>query len=107
MLAHQIILHNTLVLQYNCMVLERMQNDVRAVDQFIGHVHFMIQKSGYTAASECAMQEDYMGQAVISNHSHPLGTVTTSHHFCTLPLMPTTAAERIVTPHFPIDVDLT
>ena len=89
------------------MVLEWTQNDVRAADQFIGHVHFMIRKSGYTAASECAMQEDYMGQAGISNHSCPLGIVTSTLRFCTLPLMPTTAAERIVTPYFPIDVDLT
>ena len=89
------------------MVLERTQNDVHAVDQFIGHVRFMIRKSGYTAASKCAMQEDYMGQAGISNHSRSLGMVTSTSRFCTLPLMPTTAAEQIVTPYFPIDVDLT
>ncbi|KAG6372387.1 hypothetical protein JVT61DRAFT_7852 [Boletus reticuloceps] len=37
-LALQIVHRNTLVLQYNHMTLEKAQNDLRAADQFIGHV---------------------------------------------------------------------
>ena len=58
-LAHQIIHHNALILQYNCMVLEWVQDNLWATDQFIGHICLMIRKSGETAAFECAMQEDY------------------------------------------------
>ena len=56
-LACQIIHCNTLVLQYNRLVFERAQDDLHAMDRFIGHVRLMIRKSGQTAASEYAMRE--------------------------------------------------
>ena len=58
-LAHQIIHRNTLVLQYNRMVLERAQDDLHAADRFIGQVHFSIRRCGQSAAFEYAMQEDH------------------------------------------------
>ena len=54
-LARQIIHRNTLVLQYNRVVLERAQDDLRDADRFVGQVRFVIQKSGHSAAFEYAM----------------------------------------------------
>lgn len=50
-LALQIIHRNTLVLQYNRIVLEQTQDDVHAADRFVGQVRFLIRKSGQSAAS--------------------------------------------------------
>lgn len=61
-LALQIIHRNTLVLQYNRIVLEQTQDDVHAADRFVGQVRFLIRKSGQSAASEYALRQD---------HSHP------------------------------------
>ncbi|KAF8449212.1 hypothetical protein L210DRAFT_3640836 [Boletus edulis BED1] len=58
-LAQQIIHRNTLVLQYNRIVLERAQDDLHAADRFVGQVRFWIRKSGQSAAFEYAMQEDH------------------------------------------------
>lgn len=58
-LALQIVQRNTLVLQYNRMILERAQSDVRDADQFIGHVRLVVRRSGHTPAFEYAMQEDH------------------------------------------------
>ncbi|KAG6369098.1 hypothetical protein JVT61DRAFT_1514 [Boletus reticuloceps] len=41
-LALQIIHRNTLVLQYNHLLLEETQEDLRTVDRFIGHVRFVM-----------------------------------------------------------------
>jgi hypothetical protein len=43
-LTRQIIHHNTLVLQYNRMVLEQAQDDLHATDRFVGEVCFLIRK---------------------------------------------------------------
>ena len=59
-LTHQIIHHNTLVLQYNRMVLEWAQDDLHAADHFIGQVRFSIQRCGQSTAFEYAMQEDHL-----------------------------------------------
>ncbi|KAI6000003.1 hypothetical protein EDD15DRAFT_2362540 [Pisolithus albus] len=47
-LTLQIVQCNTLVLQYNRMMLERAQKDIRTADQFIGHVRLTIWGSGVT-----------------------------------------------------------
>ena len=54
-LARQIIHRNTLVLQYNRVVLERAQDDLRDADRFVGQVRFVIWKSGHSAAFEYTM----------------------------------------------------
>ncbi|KAI6135893.1 hypothetical protein EDD17DRAFT_1771846 [Pisolithus thermaeus] len=64
-LALQIIQCNMLVLQYNCMMLERAQKDICTADQFIRHVRLTIWQSGHTPAFKYAMQEV---------HSHLAGT---------------------------------
>ena len=67
-LTHQIIHRNILVLQYNRILLERTQDDLHAVDQFVGHVRLMIRRSGQTAAAfeyATRTQEDY-AQNVVS-----------------------------------------
>ncbi|KAF8552932.1 hypothetical protein OG21DRAFT_1485773 [Imleria badia] len=58
-LAHHIIHRNMLVLQYNWMVLERAQDNLRAADHFIGHVRLLIRKSGQTTAFKYVMQEGH------------------------------------------------
>lgn len=59
-LAHQIIHRNTLVLQYNRLLLEKTEDDLRTADRFVGHVRFVIRKSGIPVALEYAMREDYV-----------------------------------------------
>ncbi|KAF8432101.1 hypothetical protein L210DRAFT_865044, partial [Boletus edulis BED1] len=58
-LAHQIIYHNTLVLQYNRMVLDKTVDDLHAAEMYIGHVRLMIREGGQTVAFEYTMQQDY------------------------------------------------
>jgi hypothetical protein len=59
-LTRQIIHHNTLVLQYNRMVLEQAQDDLHATDRFVGEVCFLIRKSGQSTAYAYAMQQDHL-----------------------------------------------
>ena len=59
-LTCQIIHCNTLVLQYNRMVLEQAQDDLHAADRFVRQVHLLIHKSGQSAAYAYAMQEDHL-----------------------------------------------
>ena len=58
-LVHQIIHRNVLTLQYNCLVLEKAEEELRTADQFVGYVRARIRQSGITTASEYAMREDY------------------------------------------------
>ncbi|KAF8125561.1 hypothetical protein EV363DRAFT_1402330 [Boletus edulis] len=67
-LAHQIIHRNTLVLQYNRIVLEQAQDDLHAAGRFIGQVHFMIWRCGQSTAFEYVMQEDH--STPTSEHPH-------------------------------------
>ena len=66
-LAHQIIHWNTLVLQYNQVLLERAQDNLCAADQFVGNVQLVIWNSGQTVVFECVMQEDYAAQGSINS----------------------------------------
>ena len=59
-LTHQIILRNTLVLQYNRMISERAQDDLNATDCFVGQVCFLIHKSSQSVTYAYAMQEDHL-----------------------------------------------
>ncbi|KAI6103219.1 hypothetical protein EV401DRAFT_2079614 [Pisolithus croceorrhizus] len=61
----EIVQCNMLILQYNCMTLERAQKDICTADQFIGHVWLTIQQRSHTPVFKYAMQED---------HSHLAGT---------------------------------
>jgi hypothetical protein len=56
-LAHEIVHHNVIALQLNQLVLEDARNDSHAADEFVGHVHFTIRRSGYSVVHEQAMQE--------------------------------------------------
>ena len=58
-LALQIVHRNTLTLQYNCMLLDKAQEDLHTADCFISHVRFVIRKNGIPVAFEYAMHEDY------------------------------------------------
>ena len=76
-LTCEIIHRNILVLQYNRILLERTQDDLCAVDQFVGHVCLMIRRSSQTTAAfeyVTRTQEDY-AQNVFSV-SGPLGKYT-------------------------------
>ena len=70
-----------LVLQYNWMVLERAQDDLHAADHFVGHVHFLIQKSSQTTAFKYAMQEGHssLSSGRLSNWSMFIPEQTLSH----------------------------
>lgn len=56
-LAVEIVHRNTIALQFNRLVLERAQNDLRAADELVGYVRLSIRQSGHSAASQYAMQE--------------------------------------------------
>ncbi|KAI6096511.1 hypothetical protein F5141DRAFT_1067673 [Pisolithus sp. B1] len=58
-LAYEIVHHNTVALQLNCIVLEQAKRDLCMVDECIGHVHLIIRQSGHSAASVYAMQESW------------------------------------------------
>jgi len=68
-LVHQIIRCNTLTLQYNRIMLEKAQDELRSADRFVGHVRATIRRSGVTTACEYAMREDY-SSAAISGEPH-------------------------------------
>lgn len=57
-LALQIVHRNTLALQYNRLLLDRAQEGLRTADRFIGHVRFVIRKSGLPVTVEYTMQGD-------------------------------------------------
>lgn len=57
-LALQIVHRNTLVLQYNRLLLDKAHEDLRTADRFIGHVRFVIRKSGLPVTVQYAMQGD-------------------------------------------------
>ena len=63
-LAHQIIHCNTLTLQYNRLMLEKAQDELRAADRFVGQVRTTIRRSGITMAFEYAMREDHSSVAI-------------------------------------------
>lgn len=63
-LVHQIIRRNTLTLQYNRVMLEKAQDELRAADRFVGHVRATIRRSGVTTAFEYAMREDYSSAGI-------------------------------------------
>ncbi|KIJ11766.1 hypothetical protein PAXINDRAFT_101542 [Paxillus involutus ATCC 200175] len=67
-LALQIIHRNTLTLQYNRLLLEKVQDELSTADQFIGHVWLTIRKSGHPVAFEYAMREDYSHHMESSPH---------------------------------------
>ena len=69
-LVHQIIHCNTLTLQYNRLMLEKAQDELRAADRFVGQVCTTIRWSGITTAFEYAMREDHSSVA-ISGEVHP------------------------------------
>ena len=69
-LVHQIIHRNTLMLQYNNLMLEKAQDELHAADHFVGQVHTTIRWSGITTAFEYAMREDHSSVA-ISGEVHP------------------------------------
>ncbi|KAI5992674.1 hypothetical protein EDD15DRAFT_2367940 [Pisolithus albus] len=58
-LALQIVHRNTLTLQYNRLILEKAQEELRSADRLVGHVRFSIRKSGIPVVSEYAMHEDH------------------------------------------------
>lgn len=41
-LVHQVVHHNTLTFQYNHILLERAQDDLRTAEHFVGKVRFVI-----------------------------------------------------------------
>ena len=45
-------------------MLEKAQDELRAADRFVGHVHATIRQSGVTTAFEYAMQEDYSSAGI-------------------------------------------
>ncbi|KAI6003102.1 hypothetical protein EDD15DRAFT_2360985 [Pisolithus albus] len=55
----QIVHRNTLTLQYNRLILEKAQEELRSADRLVGHVRFIIRKSGIPVVSEYAMHEDH------------------------------------------------
>ncbi|KAL4063625.1 hypothetical protein V8B97DRAFT_1876521, partial [Scleroderma yunnanense] len=76
-LVHQILHHNTLTLQYNCLMLEHTQEKLYMADHFVGQVCTMIRKSGIMAAFKYAMQEDYSPHAaVLAGKIHPKSQYT-------------------------------
>ncbi|KAI5988014.1 hypothetical protein EDD15DRAFT_2520430 [Pisolithus albus] len=58
-LALQIVHRNTLTLQYNRLILEKVQEELHSADRLVGHVCFIIRKSGIPVVSEYAMHEDH------------------------------------------------
>ncbi|KAF8546448.1 hypothetical protein OG21DRAFT_1527823 [Imleria badia] len=50
-LVLQIVHRNTLMLQYNHLLLDKAQEDLWTTDRFIGHVHFVIRKSSVELSS--------------------------------------------------------
>ena len=58
-LAYEIVHRNTIALQLNRIILERVETDLHAADEFVGHVRLTIRQSGHSAAVEYAMRESW------------------------------------------------
>ena len=58
-LTYEIVHHNTIALQLNRIMLERMERDLHAADELVGHVHLTIRQTGHSAAFKHAMQESW------------------------------------------------
>ena len=58
-LALQVIRHNMLTLQYNCLLLDKAHQDLHMANCFMGCICFAIRRSGISVAFEYAMHEDY------------------------------------------------
>ena len=54
-LTYEIVHRNTITLQLNRIVLERMERDLHAADELVGHVHLTIRQTGHSAAFEHTM----------------------------------------------------
>ena len=59
-LALQVIRHNMLTLQYNCLLLDKAHQDLHMANCFMGCICFAIRRSGISVAFEYAMHEDYL-----------------------------------------------
>lgn len=75
-LALQIVHRNTLVLQYNRVLLEKTEDDLRIADRFVGQVRFVIRKSGIPVALEYAMREDYSSFGMSTRSVHFTASTT-------------------------------
>ena len=58
-LTHEIVHHNTIILQLNQLVLENAWNNSQAVDEFVGHIHLSIRQSGLLVIHEQAIWEPH------------------------------------------------
>ena len=58
-LAYKIVHRNTIALQLNHIVLERMERDLHTADELIGHVRLTIRQTGHSAVFEHAMRESW------------------------------------------------
>ncbi|KAI6010486.1 hypothetical protein PISMIDRAFT_11318 [Pisolithus microcarpus 441] len=58
-LAYEIVHHNTIALQLNCIMLEMAEADLLAADELVGHIQLTIRQSGHSAAVEYVMQESW------------------------------------------------
>ena len=56
-LTHKIIHRNTITLQLNWIFFDNSQNDLCAVDEFVGHIHLSLQQSGYLTVCKHTIQE--------------------------------------------------
>ncbi|KAI6037286.1 hypothetical protein PISMIDRAFT_105593, partial [Pisolithus microcarpus 441] len=67
-LAYEIVNHNTVALQLNCIFLEQAERDLCAVDEHVGHICLTIRQSGHLVASVYAMQESWLGHSKDSRY---------------------------------------
>ena len=58
-LTYEIVHHNTITLQLNCIMLERTERDLHTADELIGHICLTIRQTDHSAAFEHAMQESW------------------------------------------------
>ncbi|KIM57152.1 hypothetical protein SCLCIDRAFT_131182 [Scleroderma citrinum Foug A] len=58
-LALQVVHHNMLMLQYNCLLLDKAHQDLHTANHFMGCICFAIRRSGIPVAFKYAMREDY------------------------------------------------